>query len=415
MNKNFKTLKFCRLCRSKINKIIDLGKVPIGNNLSKNKFISKNQKTYQLSVNKCSKCNHFQLGISVDPKILYAKNYTYLSGIGPTFIKHFSKYSNWVISKTKIKENSLVVDIGSNDGTCLNFFKNKKLRVCGVDPASEPSNIANKKGIFTINEFYTWKTNKRITKHFGKPSLITSHNVLAHIEDLSKAFYNIFHLLKDKGYFCFEIGYFRKVLENNLFDTIYHEHLDYHHANPLVEFLIRIGFSVVEINTNNMQGGTLRILCKKDKIIKISKQVRSFLKEEKKTILFKHNDILKKIQNFNINLKFTYEEMIKLKKDYFIIGYGAPTKATLISNLIKLNQKLIKYTIEDNPLKVNRYIPGTDIPIKEFPKNFVNKKIVIFIFAWNFKSDIINKLKNYDKKIELKIIVPLPKMKTYDI
>ena len=134
--KNFKKIIQCRLCNSKKIKLIyNLGLIPIGNDLQKNLEKSINSDKYPLSLIQCSECGHFQLSISIDPKILYAKNYTYLTGVTKTFKKHFLDYSDWLIKKCKLKKGSLILDIGSNDGTCLHYFKKKKMRVIGIDPA----------------------------------------------------------------------------------------------------------------------------------------------------------------------------------------------------------------------------------------------------------------------------------------
>lgn len=416
--KKYKYLKKCRLCQCKTDVIINLGNIPIGNNLSSKKKDSIQQEIFPLNINNCINCNHYQLGISIDPKILYAKNYTYLSGIGSTFIKHFENYSNWISKKIKLKKSDLILDIGSNDGTCLSFFQKQDFLVCGVDPADKPASIANENGIFTFNEFYSKKTNKKIIRKFQKkPSLITSHNVLAHIDNIRKVFINSYDLLDNGGYFCFEVGYFKKVLEKKLFDTVYHEHLDYHHANPLINFLFKIGFSIVEVSTNNIQGGTIRILCKKINFKKISPQVKNFINKERKTILFNKQLIARRIKEFKANLQLVCLELNNLKKRNFIIAYGAPTKAALIANILKLNKNIINFTIEDNNLKMNKFIPGTDIPIKSFSQIFDYKEIIVFVFAWNFENDIYKKLSNIKSMndIKIKLILPLPEYRIYEI
>ena len=417
MSIKFKKINKCRLCDGKLRKILNFKDNCIGNNLRKTLSGSINQKKFPLGLNNCLKCNHYQLNISIDPKILYASNYTYLSGIGKTFINHFDNYSNWITKRLSLNKKDLVVDIGSNDGTCLKFFKSKGFSVCGVDPATLPSKIANRNGIHTLNKFYDENTNKLIVKKFGQPSLITSHNVLAHIHDIKSVFNNLYKLLKLNGYLCFEIGYFKEVLNNNYLDTIYHEHLDYHHANPLVNFLNNFGFSVIDISVNEVQGGTLRVLSKKNIDIKNSKKVNSFLKNEKKTILYNFKKIRTNVTGFHKNLNIVNKKLQPIKKkNQTIIGYGSPTKAALIANLVKINSKLIQYTIEDNKLKTNKYIPGTDIKIKKIKKYDINSCNYVFLFAWNFERDIVDKLRAIkNKNVKIFVIIPLSKMRIYEI
>lgn len=407
---SYKNITQCRLCDSKkIKQIYNFGLIPLGNNLQKFRLQSVNCKKYPLSLMQCSKCNHFQLSISVNPKILYAKNYTYLTGVTKTFKKHFSDYSNWIIKKCKIKKGSLILDIGSNDGTCLNYFKKNKMKVIGIDPAKKPSKIANTNGINTINNFFNKETSSRIKKKYGQFDFITSHNVLAHTENIQEIFLSIFDLLKEDAYFCFEIGYFKEVVKHNLFDTIYHEHLDYHHAEPLVKLLQSIGFSIIDLSTNKIQGGTLRLLLQKRKLKTKIKKVDKFIKQEEK--FFKKINIKNKFQNFKETLlKLNLLIRKDIGKNKSIYAYGSPTKASLLLINSKLNINMIKNSFEDNPLKCNKYIPGTDIKIMNTKKIKIDLGSVIIILAWNFSKEIEMRLKSQNIR-NAKLFIPLPKVK----
>jgi SAM-dependent methyltransferase len=405
---NYKKINDCRLCNSKKIKLIhSFGLIPLGNDLQTSSLKSLKCKKYPLILMNCQECNHFQLSISVNPKILYARNYTYLTGITKTFKKHFSDYSQWIIKKCKLKKNSSILDIGSNDGTCLSFFKKKNMKILGIDPARKPCAIANDRGIETLNNFFNKKTANKIKKEFGKFDLITSHNVLAHTINIKEIFFSVFKILKQDAFFCFEIGYFKEVVEKNLFDTIYHEHLDYHHANPLVKILENIGFSIVDISTNNIQGGTLRLLLqKKSKKIK-TKKITKFLKDEKRFL--KKINIKKKLQDFNkILFRLNFEIIKEVKSKKTIYAYGSPTKASLLLIISRLNKTVIKNSFEDNVLKCNKYIPGSDIKVISAKKIILKSNSVIIILAWNFAKEIIKKLKKKNIK-NVKLIIPLPK------
>lgn len=410
---NYKKINSCRICNSKkIKKIYNFGLMPIGNDLQNNILKSLECKKYPLKLINCLKCNHFQLSISVNPKLLYAKNYTYLTGVTKTFKEHFENYSKWIIKKCKLTNNSLILDIGSNDGTCLSFFKKKNIKVLGIDPAKKPSFIANKNKIPTLNQFFNKKTAVEIESKYGKFDFITSHNVLAHTENIQEIFLSIYDLLKEDAYFCFEIGYFKEVIKNNLFDTIYHEHLDYHHAKPLVNLLQQIGFSVIDLSVNKIQGGTLRFLLKKTKF-EISKKVIQFLKKEKK--FFDTLNVKKKIKNFEITLlKLNSQIKKEISKNRTIYAYGSPTKASLLLIKSKLNQNMIKNSFEDNRLKCGKYIPGSDIKIISSKKIKMSLKSVIIILAWNFSKEIEMKLKKLNIK-DIKLFIPLPKLNVKEI
>lgn len=407
-----KKISKCRLCASTDLEIIfDFGQIPLGNNLQSNLKTALSAKTYPLQVIKCKKCSHFQLSFSVSPKVLYATNYTYLSNIGVSFVNHIKEFVNWIENKCKINKKHFVFEIGSNDGTCLKEFNNLiGCKVVGVDPAGFPCKIANQNGIKTFNEFFSDVTVQTVKNKFGQPDLITSQNALAHIDDLKNVFENVFTLLKDDGYFAFEVGYFGTVLEKNLFDTIYHEHLDYHHAFPLVKILNKIGFSLINLSLNNSQGGSIRFLLKKCKIKRIDKQVKTFLKHEKNSLLNNKNYLVDWQVNIQKNLNELKNEILNVKKQGIpIIGYGAPTKATLLLEIASITKQELDFIIEDNKLKIGKYIPKHGIKIKSFNELIKFKKLCVVIFAWNFANDILEKLENL--KLDIIVLIPLPKLK----
>ena len=413
-----KKISKCRLCKStKIIKIINFNKVPIGNNLANSFKLSLNAKKFPLLLNQCIDCKHFQLGHSVSDKILYQKNYTYLSGISPVFIDHFDKYALWISKyfKNNNYKKLKVIDVGSNDGTCLNSFKNLGFKVLGVDPAKLPADIANKKNINTINKFFNDQTKNFIIKNYGLFDLVTSHNVLAHVDNLKSIFLNVFNVLKYNGFFCFEVGYFYSVIKNNYFDTIYHEHLDYHHAYPLVKFLNNTGFYVINVSTNTIQGGTIRLLCKKNSIVSNNKQVLNFIKNESKSILNDQKYLNNWKKNIDLNMN-NFSNIVKRfkKENKIIVGFGAPTKAVLLLNTAKLNNKYLDYIIDDNKLKQNKYLPILGIPIYSKEMLHKVKPDVIIILAWNFADDILKQLRK-EFKDNIKIVIPLPKQRIINI
>jgi SAM-dependent methyltransferase len=399
----------CRLCGcTALRPIIDFGLVPLGNNLLASREQALAATAYPLDLKRCEGCGHFQLGHAVAPELLYATNYTYLSGIGASFRKHFAEYADWAVARCALSPESLVVDIGSNDGTCLAAFQRLGVRVCGVDPAQMPAAIANERGIETINAFFDADVVDAIKAKHGQATLITSHNVLAHVDDLGAVFRNIWSLLAPGGWFCFEIGYVRDVLKNNFFDTIYHEHLDYHHASPLVSHLTALGFSVEGLSTNAIQGGSLRLLLRKNEAHSVSETARAFLEEEKNSAV---NDLFF-LDGWEGQIKQKMAKFRSLVRQEVAAGasiaaYGAPTKAVLLMKMAELSAVEIPYVAEDNDLKVGRYLPGTGIPIVSTAQLFERQPNVVVLLAWNFASDIIARLKPHLTG-RAKVIVPLP-------
>jgi len=406
-------IKSCRLCTSNsLQKFVDFGNVPLGNNLNKSQKEAVAANTYPLRVNTCDKCGHFQLSHAVNPEILYANNYTYLSGTGASFREHFKSYANWATQTLRLDKGSLIVDIGSNDGTCLQYFQGKGCKVLGVDPALEPAKIAKKNGVETIVNFFNLKTALTIKSEYGQVDFITSHNVLAHVDNLMETFAAAKILLKEGGWFCFEVGYFRRVLENTLFDTIYHEHIDYHHASPLVSHLINLGFDVLEISENEVQGGSLRVLCRNSNNGTVQTEAAEFLRCEKKSVIYNSDFINEWSSNVHKTCRDIGSTVLRYKRaGKSIVGYGAPTKATLLMSLAKLSEENVDFVVEDNSLKVNRYLPGSGIQIRSPEELLVKRPDVLLIFAWNFADDIISRVRELGVNQALEIIAPLPDLR----
>ena len=402
-------LRSCRLCCSpKLKSFVDFGRLPLGNNLAPVHDQALVAEEYPLSMNRCDGCGHFQLAVAVDPARLFATNYTYLSGIGKSFVSHFKEYAAWVKDQCDLRPNALVVDIGSNDGTCLKEFQKLGFSVCGVDPASVPAQLANESGIRTLNLFFDSDAVEEILAEYGEADFVTSHNVLAHVADLRKVFENIIRLLKPGGFLCFEIGYFRVVLEKGYFDTIYHEHLDYHHASPLAQMLCAMGFDLLDISVNEVQGGSLRLLLKHTGIGLTSPMAKKFLDEEAGSILFQTDALSAWPSNIEENMT-TFGQSVKahVAAGKKVVAYGAPTKATLLMEMSKLVPSDILFVVEDNPLKVGQFLPKTGIPILNVDELQTHKPDVIVIFAWNFFDDIVAKVKAL-VDWQVTFIVPLP-------
>jgi SAM-dependent methyltransferase len=413
---DYRQIAQCRLCDGDaLGAIVDFGDVALGNNLLETAEEAREATGYPLVLMRCEACGHFQLGHAVDPKILYATNYTYLTGIGASFIKHLEDYAAWADAKGLLPKDALVVDVGSNDGTCLKMFKARGARVCGVDPAQMPARIANENGIDTFNMFFGAEAVAKIKAKHGAADYVTSHNVLAHVDDLAATFAAIYDLLKDGGVFCFEIGYFREVLRLGYFDTIYHEHLDYHHAAPLARHLSSLGFDIEEFTVNQSQGGSLRTLCRKTGQGRTSPAAQAFLDEERGTEV--NDTAFLKGWRQSIERKMAaFAGLLRERatQGKVIAGYGAPTKATLLMKMAGLGAGDVRYVVEDNKLKAGRFLPVSAVPIRSTAVLSEETPDVVVFFAWNFADDIAKKLAGkFGRKVEA--IVPLPEPKVFDL
>jgi SAM-dependent methyltransferase len=325
-------------------------------------------------------------------------NYLYVSSTASSFRKHFEDAANKYISKFNLNENSLVVDIGSNDGIALKPLMEKGIKVVGVEPARNIADIANKNNITTINDYFGAKIANRILVQHGKAKIVTASNVFAHSDELKSIALNALNLLEDDGVFIIEVQYLLDTIKDLTFDNIYHEHVNYWSVTALKNFFESFGAFVVDVEHIDTHGGSIRVYVAKNNeniYHKLwsshSKAVDTFIQNEESFGLAKFQTYVKFGEDV-ANIKNVVRTNISKLKERFgvIAGYGSPAKATTSLNYFNINTDYIDYTIEDNQLKNGKYIPGVDIPIKDktYMKNHMPKAIVVL--AWNF-FDLIKK------------------------
>jgi len=406
-------IKNCRLCNSnKIRSVLNLGNTPLANSYKK-KNISLKLKKYPLGLNLCKECGHLQLTHSIKPQKMFS-NYLYKTNTSQKNFMHFKNYANEI--KKKYKNKNKILDIASNDGTFLSFFDKKKFFRLGVDPAKNLKKVSKSKGIDQIDIFFTKKNSYKLKKKYGTFDLITANHVCAHVENLKDFFQGVKNLLKPNGIFIFEVSYRGSVLKKNTFDTIYHEHLDYHALMPLAKFLIKNNLYLSDYKITKAQGGSLRIYASKEpKSTNKDKILKQKTKEIKIYKLFNvstYKKFEKKINICKIKLQKILGEFHK--KELSVAGYGAAAKTTTFLyyfNLAHNNQ--IKYIFDDNYLKQGLNIPGTTKQILN-PKSLKSIEFdILIIFAWNYSDVIIEKLKKkkFIRNKNIRFLVPFPNPK----
>ena len=406
-------LKCCRLCgNNDIIRVFDLGYTPLANSYS-NKNVSSKLKKYPLGLNLCNGCGHLQLSHSVKPEKMFS-NYLYKTNTSYKNFLHFKNYAN-KIKKKFSRKGDKILDIASNDGTFLNFFNKKKFFRVGIDPAKNLKKLTTNRGIIQIDDFFTEKTSFKIKKKYQKFDIITANHVCAHVENLNDFFRGVKNLLKDDGIFIFEVSYRGSVLKKNTFDTIYHEHLDYHALSPISKFIKKFNLKLFDFEITEAQGGSLRVYVSKNLRIRNKKKINNQLIKEKKIYkLFNINTykiFREKINNCKVQLQRILKDFDK--KNYNIAGYGAAAKTTTLLNYFNLNKnKTIKFIFDDNKLKQGLYLPGTQIKILDPRYLFRENLDILIIFAWNYSDIIIKNIKKkLKKKKSLKFLVPFPKPK----
>ena len=396
-------VKNCRVCGGGFNHYLSLGLSPLANNLNDKKNDSND--LYPLDLNFCNQCSNSQLSVVVPPEKMF-DNYFYLSSTSQQFRDHFVDIAKELKTDLKLKNTSVVVDIGSNDGIFLDPLKNLGINAIGIEPAKNVAKIANSKKLTTLPEYFSDKTVNKIIKKHGKVDVVTAFNVFAHGDGLKDILKNTEELLKKNGEFIFEIQYLLRTLKDVTFDNIYHEHVNYWCFLAILNFFEDSQMKVYKVKEVETHGGSLRVYATKNKNKRMHKSVRQYIEIEKKHKLDKYPTYLEFARKVEDTKKKSLEMINEIKSEKKkIIGYGAPAKATTILNYFGLNDKDFLYTIDENSLKQNKFIPGTNIQIKNVKDIKPSDYDYVLVLAWNF-FDLIkknNKKKfNNSKFIKLK-------------
>jgi hypothetical protein len=398
----------CRSCDcNNLSFLFSLGKIAYSGI-----FPKKNQRIDygNLSMVMCKKCKLVQLDRNFNSKKMYGSNYGYRTGLNPSMVQHMKskatslkKYLRGVGGEKKI-----ILDIGSNDGTFLGFFNSSKCKLFGNDPTIKKFRNFYKKKIITISDFFSSK--KFLDHSKEKADLITTHAMLYDLKKPKEFISNIYNSLKKDGIWHTEQSYLQFMINKKSYDTICHEHLEYYSLRSLKFLFDKVGFKIIKILFNDINGGSIALtLAKKSSSIYKEKkfQISKILYKEKKNNLYSikiykkfYNQIInesKKLKIFLSNLK---------KNNKLVLGYGASTKGNIILNYSKIDSKLINYIAEVNKFKFGKFTPGTNIKIISELEARKLKPDYFLVLPWHFRNFIINKEKKF--KGNAKLIFPLP-------
>lgn len=375
----------CRSCGNKrLKDLVSLGLSPLANNLKEES--SDVNDTYPLELKYCNECKNVQLSYIVPPKKMF-DNYLYVSSTAQSFRKHFSDAAKLYRDKFNLGSKSLVIDIGSNDGVFLKPLSDMDIPVLGIEPAENIAKIANDNGIPTINKYFDEISTSEILNEYGKSDIITASNVFAHSDELIKMSNIAFQLLKDEGSFIVEVQYLLDTMSDMTFDNIYHEHVNYWSVISINNFFNNLGYKIYDVEHIDTHGGSIRVYVSKN--IDIKDSVRDFINKEIEFGLDKY-ETYKTFEYKLINIKKTVNKNINILKNKYkrIAAYGSPAKATTALNYFGIGSDVIEYTIEDNLLKKDKWIPGVNIPIRDKKYCMDNLPNLIIVLAWNFFDEI---------------------------
>ncbi len=391
------------MCSSKsFYNVINLGKHPLGNSLVSKKDIKKKDPVFPIKVKQCKKCKLVQLTEIIDANEIYKNvDYLYFSSDMPALDKYFLPYAK-EIKKRFLKKNDFVVEIGSNDGVMLKFFKNYKH--LGVDPATNVVIRALRNNINTVPLFFTKNLASKILREYGPAKVIYGNNCIAHLDGLRDLTSGVYDLLDKNGVFIIECNYWGGMVKNTNYSLIYHDHYSYFSLKVWIDFAKKYKLSVFDATVTPAQGGSLRLYLSKNKR-KMTKRCKNLLNEENKTKLNSF-EVSKKYRNNVIKISNQLRDLVlKLKKNKKnVAGYGAAAKGMTILKCSGIGKQL-SYFVDDSPAKQGWFSPVDHVPIISRKK--ANSKLpdYFIILAPNYSDVIISKEKNYIKKGG-KFIVP---------
>ena len=408
---NYKRIYKCHISGSEnLEMILSLGLIPPVNQMTKIDQKPKEQIFFPTEIYYSPVSKLVQLGITVDQKILFPKEYPYTSSTTKILRENFSELSEEVFSNFKISEEDLVIDIGSNDGNLLSNFKNYT-RVLGITP-EDIGKIAIERGIPTILQYFSKDLSINIIKKYGKAKIVTATNVFAHIDNIDEVLHSIYNLLENDGIFISESHYLQTLVEQNQYDTIYHEHLRYYSLSSLEYLFNKHGMEIIRAKKINTHGGSIRVYATKKGKYKIDNAFKELINIEKKEL---YSEGLFNFKNRVIESKLKlYSLLNEINSQGFnIYGISAPSRATTLVNYLGIRKDIIDCILEiDGSQKINHFLPGTDIPIYNEKKLFIDQPKFAFILSWHIAEEIMNNLRKNGFKG--KFIIPLPEPKILD-
>lgn len=403
----------CRFCNKLLtHEFVNLVNSPLSNSYLTKDQLNEPEVFYPLKLFVCEKCFLVQIDEYKKSNEIFNKNYAYFSSYSTSWLDHARHYVDMIIDRFGYNEQSQVMELASNDGYLLQYFKTNGIPVLGIEPAAIVAHAAREKRIKTIIDFFGVRLAKELVEQDRKADLIIGNNVFAHVPDVNDFVKGLKIALKDDGVITLEFPHIMLLIEKNQFDTIYHEHFSYYSFYTSRLIFNKHGLELFDVEQIPTHGGSLRIYGKhkEDKSKRISPNVDNLLKEEEakgmQTLNY-YKGFQQKVDKVKIDLiSFLIEQKKKNKK---ITAYGAAAKGNTLLNYCGVKNYMIDFVVDASPHKQGKYLPGSHIPI-------INERLIkkehpdfIIILPWNIKDEIMRQL-NYIRDWDSKFIIPIPKL-----
>lgn len=401
----------CRFCATALEHgFVDLGMSPLSNAFLDADALNRMERFYPLRAYVCEECFLVQLEAFESPDEIF-RDYSYFSSYSDSWLAHARDFATATTDRFELGPESLVVEIASNDGYLLQYFKEQGIPVLGVEPARNVAKVAIDAGIDTVTEFFGVALARRLRDKRQSCDLLVANNVLAHVPDLNDFVAGLGHLLADDGALSVECPHLLQLMEHTQFDTIYHEHFSYFSLLAVQRIFRRHGLEIFDVEELSSHGGSLRIFA------------------QHRDGAYAHNDsverLLAKERDAGLNRLETYgnfsEQVFELKRALLefliearragkqVVGYGAPAKGNTLLNFCGVGTDFIEYTVDRSPHKQGRFLPGTHIPIHS-PEHIVQTKPdYVLILPWNLQDEIVEQMAHV-RDWGGRFVVPIPRL-----
>ena len=402
----------CRFCDdANVKLFLRLGKMPLANSfLTYDQVKNTGEPEFPLDVFFCESCGLVQIEHIIPPEDIFS-DYIYFSSTSDAIHEHAAYLAKEFNRRFSMNRRSFVVEIASNDGCVLNYFRNLNAKILGVEPAKNVANVAIERGIETFIDFFDEKSAIDIKERYGQADVILARHVFAHVPEIHSFVRGLKLLLKNDGIIAIEAPYLVDMVKKTEFDTIYHEHLSYLSLRPMLKLFNKYGFELFDVEYFSIHGGSLMYFFGNASVHKIKKSVAQFLVQEINEEL---NDI-KKYDQFAKKVFLTKTKLLSLlgslkKEGKTIAAYGASAKGNTLLNFCRISTGLIDYIVDKSRYKQNRFTPGTHIPVLHPERLTKDVPDYTLILAWNFADEILEQQKFYREKGG-KFIIPIPEPK----
>lgn len=385
----------CRFCKAELQHVfIDLINAPASNSFRTSEQLNEPEVYYPLKVFTCHVCFLVQIDEYKKSDAIFDSEYVYFSSYSTSWLAHAKTYTEKMVERFELNGNSKVVEIASNDGYLLQYFKERSIPVLGIEPTANTASVAREKGIETVVDFFGVRLANRLAQH-NKADLLLGNNVLAHVPDITDFVHGMKILLAPKGVITMEFPHLMQLVDNNQFDTIYHEHFSYLSLYTVKQIFESAGLTLFDVEELPTHGGSLRIYARhtENETLNITKNVTSLLQKEitkgVQTMVY-YTGFQKKVMNIKLQL---LQFLLNQKKEgKTVAAYGAAAKGNTLLNYCGVKNDLLDFVVDANPHKQNKWLPGSQVPVVS--ENYLSQKRpnFVLILPWNLKNEIITQL-----------------------